>query len=248
MQTGDYSKFKLCNFNRDVKNTKELKASMASHGYIPAHPLHCVLVDGMLHIKDGHHRFEVAKSLGIPVWYVVCDDEATIHDLQKTTTSWKVADYADSYARSGRDEYQRVKQYQSETGIPLGMCISMLGGECATSSNKVKEFKQGRFTITPEGEAHAAQMRTIILKLKELGISPGHILIMSLSRLLFVKEFSVTTFLERMAANSGELKKFGNVEGQALNLEYIYNRNAKSHRLNIAFLADEVMNKRKIVS
>lgn len=67
LSTKDYSRFELCQFNRSVAKTKNLRDSMKEHGFIPAYPIHCTLKGGKLQIKAGHHRFEVAQELGLAV-------------------------------------------------------------------------------------------------------------------------------------------------------------------------------------
>ena len=97
-KTKNYDRFDLHEINRPVKNTKKLELSMIEHGFIDAHPLHVITNgNGKLKIKDGHHRFMVARKLGIPVKYVVCDDAAGIHQLVETTNKWSLRDYLSSY-------------------------------------------------------------------------------------------------------------------------------------------------------
>lgn len=193
LSTKDYSRFELCQFNRSVAKTKNLRDSMKEHGFIPAYPIHCTLKGGKLQIKAGHHRFEVAQELGLAVYYVVSDDSATIHELEKATNRWTVDDYLESHVRCGSEDYQKLKAYQRETGIPLGMCISMLSGESASSCNKLQAFKDGVFKIS--GQQHADEVKHVVLHCKGLGIEVNQNFVAALSRCLRVQEFSIETFL-----------------------------------------------------
>ena len=134
--TTNYEMFQLLDFNRDVSKTRKLEASMKRHGYINAYPLHVVKENGKLRIKGGHHRFFVASKLGLPVAYVVCEDNASIHELEAATTRWSLDDYLTSYVRMGDADYIAIQKYQQRTGIATGLCVSMLGGEMASSGNK----------------------------------------------------------------------------------------------------------------
>src|SRR5690606_38818698 len=116
----------------------------------------------------GHHRFTVARKLGIPVKYVVCDDAATIHELEKATTRWSIKDFLVSFVRCGDPAYITVYEYHKRTGIQISACISMLGGESAGSSNKNEDFKAGQFRLGDPTNANT--VADLVLHCKSLGI------------------------------------------------------------------------------
>ena len=245
--TKDYSKFELCQFNRDVKKKKFLKASMEKHGFIPAYPMHCTRSSGgRLQIKAGHHRFEVAQELGLPVVFVVSDDDATIHELEKATTAWTIRDYMESFAKCGVEAYARVKEYHEKTGVPIGLCVSMLGGESAGSSNMLPKFKYGSYRISES--THADDVADIVLFCKELGVkSNDSIFVQSVSRCMYVDEFSPEIFKRRAAANASLLKPCRSVADQMAVLETVYNANARSdNRVPLVFLASKAARSRSV--
>lgn len=171
------------------------------------------------------------------------DDSATIHELEKATNRWTVDDYLESHVRCGSEDYQKLKAYQRETGIPLGMCISMLSGESASSCNKLQAFKDGVFKIS--GQQHADEVKHVVLHCKGLGIEVNQNFVAALSRCLRVQEFSIETFLARASSNRGEFKKCRTVNEQMRHFEEIYNY--KSHHQNklaLCFLADQAMQSR----
>lgn len=246
--TKDYSKFELCQFNRSVTKKKHLLASMKEHGFIPAYPIHCTRTAGkMLQIKAGHHRFECAQELGIPVYFVVSDDDATIHELEKATNKWRMADYLESHMRCGNAAYRRLYEYHSETGISLNMCVSMLGGESATSGNLIQRFKDGTFVI--RGEEHASQVRDVVLHCGAIGADIDQKFVAAVSRCLRVPEFSVAIFKTRAANNASMFRKCRTLDEQMQLFEEIYNFKATAKtRLPLCFLADQTMKARSVVS
>lgn len=249
--TSDYAKFELCQFNRNVEKTKFLRESMKRHGFIPAYPIHCNEESGgRLLIKAGHHRFEVAQDLGIPVYYVVTQDDATIHELEKATTNWKQKDYMVSFARCGMRDYVVAKEFHERTGISLGVCISMLAGESGGSHNKTEEFKHGTFKVTEDGIKHAEQVAAIVLHCSDCGIRAHDVIfVQAISRCLFVKEFSAETFKKRAEANLSMFKPCRSVAEQTELFESIYNRNATvANRLPLAFLTNQAMNSRNAIT
>jgi hypothetical protein len=118
--TKNYDLFELHDLNRDVERIEKLKTSMRRHGFINAYPMHVMKNgSGKLKVKAGHHRLSAAKDLGIPVYYVVSDDNASIQELENATNPWTMKDYLTSYVRQGRPEYIEVYKYVEETGISL---------------------------------------------------------------------------------------------------------------------------------
>lgn len=242
--TKDYGRFELCQFNRSVSKKKNLLASMKEHGYIPAYPIHCSKgIGNRLTIKAGHHRFECAQELGIAVYYVISEDSATIHELEKATNQWRMHDYLESYVRCGLQAYQRIKEYHLETGISLNACVSILGGESAQSGNLIKRFKDGLIEI--RGEKHAAEIRDLILYCHRLDIATDTIFTKAISRCLFVPEFSADVFKARVLSNTAMVKKCRTLVEQMQQLEDIYNFKATAkNRLPLCFLADQAMKNR----
>ena len=168
LETKDYGKFVLSEFNRDVKKTWNLEASMQKHGWIYAYPLHVIKrADGLFEIKAGHHRFYVAKKLNIPVKYVECRDKASILDLEKATVPWTLQDYINSYVRMGKRPYIEVLEYHKRTGINLSACISMLAGDSADSGNWNAVFKAGDYRLGDN--LHARIVGDIVLHSKRCG-------------------------------------------------------------------------------
>jgi hypothetical protein len=247
--TKDYSRFELCQFNRNIQKTKYLKESMRKHGYIAAYPIHCEKGPGSrLRIKAGHHRFEVAQELGIAVFFVVSDDDAGIAELEWATNKWTIQNYLESYTRCGLPDYATVTEYVNRTGIPASLAISMLGGECASSGNLLEKFKLGKFSVS--GEEHAEQVADVVVFCHEKGIkSRDTIFIQSLSRCMFVEEFSPEIFKVRAASNISMFKPCRSIVEQTSIFEAVYNMKARAeNKVPLAFLTSKAMSARNAVS
>jgi len=244
LETNDYKKFELSKFNRDVEKITELEKSMKKHGWIDAYPMHVIKNGaGKLLIKAGHHRFEVAEKLNIPVKYVICDDDATIHELEKSTTPWKMKDYMVSYIRCGQHSYQVVKKYHERTGISLLPCIAMLGGESAASHNKLKAFKDGRFQI--DDPSHAELVADIILYCVKNKITwaTNSLFVKAISRIARADDFSPSLFKRKIKSFSMLFEKQANLQGYMEMIESIYNRQNKN-KVPLVFNADKAARER----
>lgn len=245
--TKNYSLFELLDFNRDVEKIKKLEASMREHGFIPAYPLHCVKNgNGKLQIKAGHHRFEVAKKLKLPVPYVLCSDRATVYQLESSTTHWKFNDFLTSHCRIGSEPHILINEYSASTGISPSQVASMLAGECASSGNQNKYVKEGTFKVKTTG--HMDVVAHLVISLKKIGVkfATQRELVSALSTVSFLPEFEVNVFLHRCATNPGMIIKQATVDGYLTMLENVYNRQAK-RKIALAFLAKEAAGKRAAV-
>jgi hypothetical protein len=246
-KTTDYTVFEMHEFNRDVNKTKDLERSMKAHGFIPAYPLHVVRNGGgQLKVKAGHHRLTVAQRLNIPVYYVVCDDAASIHELEKGTVGWSMSDYLTSYCRVGLPDYLEVRRYCAETGISITQAISMLGGQAAGSGNLNNLFKDGKFKI--KSRTHADQVAEIVLHMKSCGVSFCNYrsLVAAISKALYVPEVNAKQFMMKIKSHTYLITKQPNVQEYLKVLEELYNRQSKE-KIPVAFLADEMAKSRNLI-
>lgn len=248
LESNNYAKFELLEFNRDVNKTRYLEMSMIKHGWIDAYPAHVVRnpKTGKLQIKAGHHRFFVAQKLRIAVKYVECRDEANIHELERATTPWTLKDYLISYVRLGKLDYVRVLRYHEETGINLGACISMLAGTSAGSSNWHKQFKDGTYRLGDP--AHAKIVGEIVLYCKKSGFphACAQLFIEALSKIVWAEGFSPANLKKKMGRYVDHMKKQPSKRAYVEMLDAIYNRGSKT-KIPLAFLAEEAARKRSVV-
>jgi hypothetical protein len=237
--TTNYDLFELHDLNRDVEKTDRLKQSMMRHGYIKAYPLHVVKNgSGKLKVKAGHHRLAMAKKLGIPVYYVVSDDKATIQELENATNPWTMKDYLASYVRQGKPEYISVYKYVEETGISLGNAISLIAGEEAMSRNRVDQFRNGNFKAGDPGHAMTVKDIVVFMKLKGVDFASNTLFVGALSKALWVQEFDSKRFKQKIAAHKAIFEKQPDINSYLDVIEAVYNRQSRD-KLPVAFLAKE---------
>ena len=247
LSTRDYDKFELHIQNRDVTRVDELRKSMQRYGFLPQYPLHCVPNGTKFKIKAGHHRFSVARELGLPVYYVLAEDgDIGIHELERATSAWNLNDYLTSFVREGRGYYVEVKEFYSRTGIPLSTCLSMLGGHAGGSGNMLPPFKRGTFRVTKEGREHANTVARLVAVTEEAGydFARHRQFVVALSKILFVEELDCDELARRLVKYRDQLHKQPTVNDYVRGLEHLYNYLAKDRRLPLAFLADSVARSR----
>lgn len=243
--TPNYDLFELHSFNRDVIKTGPLEKSMRKHGWIDAYPMHVIKNgSGKFKIIDGHHRFEVAGKLGIRVKYIICNDSVDIIELIPTVNQWTPQDYLMSYVRAEKSDYLAIKEYMEETGIPLSLSISILAGESAGSNNKLLAFKSGKYKLGDQ--THAEKIKDVIILMRDLGIEFANksLFIQALSKMLWVKKFSVSHFKKKLSTHIGIIEKKPSLESYLIAIEQLYNRGCKA-RLPLAFMATEAAKERQ---
>lgn len=245
--SSDYDKFKMLPFNRDVKRTSYLEASMKRHGWIDAYPLHVVSNgDGTYKVKAGHHRLEVARELKIPIKFIICEDKASVYELEQASNRWTLMDYRDSFIRSEYPEYIKVKEYQEATGIGLSCAISMLVGLSAGSKGKDFAFKTGMYKVTDT--THANIVGDIIIHCRNIGIEWANLdlFVKAISRLARADGFDASRLKKKLSTYSYMVEKQVNIAAYQKMIEDIYNRQS-ADKVPLMFNADKAAHERRIM-
>ena len=242
-ETSNYDQFELLDFNRDVSKTAALEKSMSTYGWIDAYPMHVVKNgSGKLKIKGGHHRFHVARKLGIPVKYVVTADMGeSVHELERATRNWSVMDYVTSFARVGNEHYMKLLAFHEATGMPIMCCGSLVAGESASSGNQNAKIKDGTYKIGDQ--THAIDVAKMVIGCDRLGVSFAKktAFVAAASAVCRVSEFSIATYLKRVEKNLAMMINQPNRDAHLALIEQVYNYGSKTNRIPLAFLAREAM-------
>lgn len=167
-KTDDPSIFVTTNWNRAVDSIrlKKIKNSILKVGYIPSP----IIVNERMEIIDGQGRVEVAKELGLPIWYIIVPgigrDECT--SMNNSMTNWKTLDYIHSYASDGIPSYIWLealcdKYVPSISYQVIVACITGLMG-----SNFInKKIVDGRFEVTKKDFEEADARLSFLSQFKE---------------------------------------------------------------------------------
>ena len=243
-ESKNYDHFELTDFNRNVEKLHPLQKKKKKHGWIDSHPARCKHNGGdKLKIEAGHHRFAVAKMLGLPVKYVIVKDTATVHELEKSTNPWTLRHYFDSYCRQGKEDYLRLKKFSIDSEINLPLCASMLIGDTAGSGNYNEAIKNGTYKI--KTTSHAERVADIVRHCKESGVPfyKMNLFVVALSKILWVPEFNVERFKQKITVHHSIMEKKANLQQYLEMIEDVYNRQA-SKKIPLAFLATQLAKER----
>jgi len=129
-RTSDYSIFRRMNGNRgvDEKRVRGLVKSIQKIGWI-SNP---IIVNEKMEIIDGQGRFEALRRLGMPVEYRILKNTGleVCQVMNSHNTAWKTSDFVDSYADTGNENYQRLRQLSHMYKAPLETILWAAGYAC----------------------------------------------------------------------------------------------------------------------
>lgn len=240
--TYHYDKFIFDEHNRSITKNQKLMHSLKVHGWIPAYPMHVVdNGNGKLRIIDGQHRFEYAKTLKLPVTYVVCErEEVSVAAINNAQKPWNSKDYLSSFMRQGLPDYEELGKFVERTGIRLTQATSMLSGESAGSANNQCSMKDGSLKITKEGRAHAELVASVIVEIG--GIikwARDSYFVAAVSKCVRVPQFKPAQFVDRVKNNQSMMIRQATMEQYVQLIEQIYNHRSRDP-IPVKFYADEL--------
>lgn len=242
-KTTNYDVFNLIFDNREIELSKrsDLRESMRRQGFIPS--LHAIVrggEGGKYDVIDGQHRIEMARKLGLPVYYVVEDQEIDVAEINSTSVRWSLKDYLQRYLHHDpHGYYAQVKRYSEMFGLTIGQSAALLAGR--TSFSKVsREFKSGHYKIKDASLAwDAADLFSEIRHItKDVG---NGAFLTACYAVTLIPEFDRERFVKCAAKKFLSLKSLRKVDDYLHLMETIYN-SGRGRKLPLAFLASAQLN------
>ena len=144
--TKNYDQFHVDPINRkvDPKHVKELIEAIQEKNLLREYP---IVVDEHFKLIDGQHRLAAAKSLNVPVFFIV-SREAKVEDIPLITSRvahWTSANHLHSWIARDNQNYIALQKFNaSYPFLTISMCRYLLSGG---TKNSIDEFKQGEFQV-----------------------------------------------------------------------------------------------------
>lgn len=231
--TTDYSRFKFIRGNRPIdKRVKKMVRAIKRKNMLADFP---ILTrpngDGRNEIFDGQTRFEAAKQLRLPVFYIE-NDKIKVEDISETNSvqsPWTTRDYVHSWSERGNKHFQLLKAFVAEFGLPITTAGNLLIGKMKESGGNVaKKVRDGDFRVIDEDGAR--KVATFIVALKSrIPFATDRPLAIALSRVMSVPTFDPQRFLQKLA--HANFVKLNNVDQYVTQIEEIYNHRVRSNQL-----------------
>ena len=162
VSTTNYERFKLVGTNRTIKQ-KNVARLMKSFGMTGGMQMSKpIIVNKNMEVIDGQHRLEACKRMGIPVHYIVSNNEV-IENIPVYNTyqeKWGLEDYAHYWAEQGNENYKRILAIRDRVSIALNgvlECIVYTGG-----GRNSDNFKEGRFVFEGDIDKNVEYIQKIL--------------------------------------------------------------------------------------
>jgi hypothetical protein len=245
--TKDYDRFVFKRGNRPVRRrVVNLMLAIEKHNQLTEYP---ILVgerdDGKLEIADGQHRFEAAKALKVPIFYIKSRQPLTIEqiaDANQLQRGWSLYDWLESWIARGNPEYQTLKEFCDTFRLPVTVAIEILGRSYGGEQGKI--FKGGRFKIV-----HLQFGQTVAHTLSALR---GHLpvsdlrLVRAIIRVLKVNDISIDRLIKKLVAHASMFERQATWMKYVALIEQLYNKNVHTaDRLSLVFEVDQMERKRR---
>lgn len=248
METDNYALFELLDFNRDIQRIGPLVASMQKHGFLSPYPIHVSKgKNGRLRIKAGHHRFIAARQLGIPVKYVVSNDAATIHELERSSRKWGLEDYLASYVKCGNHEYEILRDFKEQSGLSIRTCLYLLTGQVYDDEKgplAITAFKDGNFKVTSAKLAYwIVQLAKASAKDYFLGATHYNFII-AITKVLVDGAADYKSLKKQLLSWGHTIRLCSNVQDYIKEIERVYNFKSRK-KLPIAYFIEDAETRRR---
>lgn len=239
--TRQYDRFVFKRGNRPIrKRVITLIAAIEKHNQLQEYP---ILVsernDGKLEIADGQHRFEAAKALKVPIFYIRSRQQITIEQIAAANQlqhSWSMKDWLDSWIARGNEEYRRLKEFSDTFRLPVTVAVEIIGRPYG--GNAAEQFKLGKFKVVDmqfgQTVAHTISALRGHLPTSDLR------LVRAIIRVLRVKNISIDRLIKKLVAHASMFERQATWMKYVELIERLYNKNVHfEDRLSVVFEVDQ---------
>lgn len=145
--TKNYDMFSILEFNRkvDENHIKHLIHRLEMYDDLYLHP---IIVNSEMEIIDGQHRFEAAKRLDRPVYYLIDDnyDPFKVISINTSQKGWLFEDYLNYWVSFGKEDYIKVASLQKKCGFRLrNTFLWLLSSDPSKDKDTSFLFKNGLY-------------------------------------------------------------------------------------------------------
>lgn len=160
-KTLDYGFFHFLPGNRLIRKKKVdlLIQSIMQRDLTPLYP---IVINNLMQIIDGQHRFEACKKLKRPIYYKVIEDAGLelAQTVSSSSSGWTIGDYVHSNKEKGNQNYFILDEFVKAYSIPYLVSAQLLSGQyyglTKSPDKRVSfEIKRGSFEVTNAKEAEA---------------------------------------------------------------------------------------------
>lgn len=230
-QTKDYALFKNVDGNRQINDLhkKRLKKSMEEKYLINP-----IIVNEKHEIIDGQHRFQSAKELGYPIYYLQIEGYSLgdVQRMNQNAKNWTSLDFLDAYCDLGYDSYLRFRDFLEQYDFPFSVSLSIAIGT-GYSRDHTNDFMDGKWEFTDQ--FYAEDRATKITALKAYTpLYNQRFFVYALLTLFKKQEFEYSQFMQKLSYQQAVLVKCSTVTQYITLIEEIYNFKSRN-KVNLRY-------------
>jgi hypothetical protein len=234
-QSNNYQMFKTLEGNRTINkiHVERLKKSFED-----SYLLSPILVNKNFEIIDGQHRFNAAKSLKLPINFIIVNDYGLkeVQLLNTNMSNWKKEDYLQAFCDLGYPEYIKMRSFMEafpDFGIAISeqLLTNSTGGVNnrnsaavieGKSTGRAKNFQQGNFEVSDLALAYENAEKLMMFKPYYNGFNR---VAFSAAMIGLFKHpnYNHAQMIRKIAINPAVLCDCSNVSQYKILLEDIYN-------------------------
>lgn len=255
--TFNYDNFCFIKGNRAINkgNLLRIMGSILTKGYLKVPILVKVMEDGRLGIVDGQHRFEAVTKLArgefeglknntqgldklvLPIYYIIIEN-ASLNIIPNLNISkgWNDADFINSYAAQGNENYINIKRLQEEypdimfTRLYLQIVKARAG---FYKKNRIFESDVRNGTLEFKDYDNAVKICKKIMDFDISGTSfrtspwGSYLFFASILKLIKMPSYNHELMIEKVKKNPQYLVKQHKLRDYITQFSYIFNYNSR---------------------
>jgi len=227
--TYDYSMFKSMRGNRPLDKLLVMKLKKS---FKKQYLFTIILVNEYYEIIDGQHRFEAAKSLGLPLYFTIQEGYKVkeVQMLNTNTKNWGKMQYLHSYCELGNPEYLKFRNFMRrypKFGIAVSEAIltGLSNGKYKREDGhgvRLPTFADGELEIPNEGRSYDIAEK--IMQIQPFYDGFNRItFVRAMMRLFNNPNYDHNTFIKKLKIQPTALRHCQSVDQYLLLIEDIYN-------------------------
>jgi len=227
--TYDYSMFKSMRGNRPLDKLLVMKLKKS---FKKQYLFTIILVNEYYEIIDGQHRFEAAKSLGLPLYFTIQEGYKVkeVQMLNTNTKNWGKMQYLHSYCELGNPEYLKFRNFMRrypKFGIAVSEAIltGLSNGKYKREAGhgvRLPTFADGELEIPNEGRSYDIAEK--IMQIQPFYDGFNRItFVRAMMRLFNNPNYDHNTFIKKLKIQPTALRHCQSVDQYLLLIEDIYN-------------------------
>lgn len=231
LTTTQYELFKSIDGNRNLNllHYNRLLKSMEERCLFTV-----IIVNERKEIIDGQHRYEVLKTLKLPLNYIICKGYglSEVHRFNTNSKTWTADDYLAGYCDMGYTDYLKYKAFKDLYRFGHRESMSMLAGNVMSKDAKI--FYEGKFKIKNYKAACDIADKIMMIQPYFEGYQKSSFVLAMIS-LFKNPNFEFTEFLQKLKLQPTALQPCANTEMYKTLIEEIYNYRRKN-KINLRYI------------